>query len=353
MNTILLASCLVGVLLLLLRQDPSSSFSSPEASLIMMQQQLQHTTNSHEDARQSSSSLLQGTPSDTQSRQSKQTQHSAASEVTTKGISDTIPLWHDMTESEQQTALQQVLPYLESFATVLSQTKRDGWRSQERCNITMMGSEWGSHPLCEPPSPYPNCHFVSFGIHRDYSFDTDMATKWTCRGFAADPTVDHKSHLHPLVTFQSLGANTLQENFDLAKLKNPFWTVSMPSVKRFLQLDRINVLKMDCEGCEYALARDILMEDPSFLHKVDQFTFEAHLNSLWMNTTETLYYYAVLFRLMEEAGLQLMMSAIGGCGWDNEEAASYPGLAKIRYPGQGITKLYQRRSCHNYLFARV
>lgn len=26
--------------------------------------------------------------------------------------------------------------------------------------------------------------------------------------------------------------------------------------------DHLDVLKMDCEGCEYALARDILKEDP-------------------------------------------------------------------------------------------
>lgn len=41
-------------------------------------------------------------------------------------------------------------------------------------------------------------------------------------------------------------------------------------LKKFLRYDRIEVLKMDCAGCEYALAQDILLEDPNFLHSVDQ-----------------------------------------------------------------------------------
>ena len=182
-----------------------------------------------------------------------------------------------------------------------------------------------------------------------------MATKWTCCGFVADPTVDHSSHLHLLVISYSLGTNTPRENFDLAKLKNPFWTVSMPSVNRFLQVDRINVLKMDCEGCEYAFDRDILMEEAPFLHKVHQLAFEVHLNSLWMNNTETLYYYTVLSRLMEETGLQLMMLAMGYSRlWmEHEKFQSHLGLMTIRYPGRGMKKLYKRQSCHNYRFARM
>lgn len=33
--------------------------------------------------------------------------------------------------------------------------------------------------------------------------------------------------------------------------------------------------QMDCEGCEYALARDVLAEDPAFFHHVSQFAVES------------------------------------------------------------------------------
>lgn len=65
---------------------------------------------------------------------------------------------------------------------------------------------------------------------------------------------------------------------------------SLPSLVRFLKLPYVDVLKMDCEGCEYALPRDVLMEDPTFFHRVGQISLEIHTSAVWVNSTETLYW---------------------------------------------------------------
>jgi len=76
---------------------------------------------------------------------------------------------------------------------------------------------------------------------------------------------------------------------------------------------------MDREGCEFAVTRDVLLEEPNFFHSVDQFAFEAHLNILWLHDVEQLYYYAMLFKLLREAGLVLAGSKIGCCGPNERE----------------------------------
>jgi hypothetical protein len=280
--------------------------------------------------------------------------------VTTKTIkdNDTINtasnklIWNQLNHEEQSQAMSNVLPYIVDFVAELNITKQDQWWDQKRCaSVIQIGKNWGTHQLCDYPPP--NCHFISFGISSDFSFDTDLAELWNCRGFAADPTIVHKSQLHNKVTFHNIAASTINANMEAKQSKEEWWTTTVPALKRFLKLDRIPILKMDCEGCEYAIARDVLLEEPTFFHSVDQFTFEVHLNILWLNDVEQFYYYAMLFKLLRKAGLVLAGSSIGGCGWDNEKEEVIDELRAIGYPGPGRKQLYSRRSCHEYLFARV
>jgi hypothetical protein len=103
---------------------------------------------------------------------------------------------------------------------------------------------------------------------------------------------------------------------------------------------------------EYSLARDILVEEPDFFHHVDQFTFEVHLNKYWVDDMETFYYLALLFKLLHEAGHEIMGAAIKGCGRPVERYGSMQEFIDMGYPNAGAD-LKGRRSCHEYLFARV
>jgi Methyltransferase domain len=262
-------------------------------------------------------------------------------------------IWDQMNPQEQTQAMANVMPYIIEFVKELNATKQDQWWDFKRCTDIDFGKRGGNHHLCDLPPP--DCVFISFGISMDFSFDTDLADKWDCRGFAADPTVVHQSQLHKKVTFHNIAASTIKENYNNEgqTTKQEWWTTTVPSLKRFLKLPRISILKMDCESCEYALARDILLEEPMFFHSVDQFTFEVHLNTLWLNDVEQFYYYAMLFKLLHDAGLVLAGSSMGGCGWDRETGEVIDEIRAIGYPGPGRTELYTRRSCHDYLFARI
>ena len=100
------------------------------------------------------------------------------------------------------------------------------------------------HRVCNS-TPTPPCTTYSFGISGDYSFDLDVAEKWGCVVFAADPTAVHPAQLHKKVSFHTVGAKMFNDSdntlFDIV--------TSMPVLKKWLRHTHINILKMDCEGC--------------------------------------------------------------------------------------------------------
>jgi len=259
-------------------------------------------------------------------------------------------LWHLMSPSRQTDALAEVMQYMKAHADKLN-TPGPRDKKLGKCNLAPFGSGYGGKFLCEFPSALEgesSCNFISFGIAHDFSFDVDLATKKKCRGFAADPTVIHPSHLEtPFVTFHNIGAKTLHENSQQKGNLGPeWWLTSVPALKRFLRLSKINVLKMDCEGCEYSLARDIIEEEPDFFDYVDQFSFEAHLTKVWMADPETLYYFGLLLKLLDDAGFKLQNFSHGGCSARAEEAGCMDELKAINYP-------CCPNSCHAYLFAKA
>jgi hypothetical protein len=204
------------------------------------------------------------------------------------------------------------------------------------CEVQMFGSGWGKHALCKNKLKKGNCNFYSFGISNDYTFDTDLAQTYSCNGFAADPTITHPSKLHDKVTFHNVGATLLSES------KFPIVT-SLPSLKSWLRHDFIDVLKMDCEGCEYALARDILLENPKFFDQVGQFSVEIHFSKLWLGSQLAEISLAALLQLLQESGFSLAHADITRCASHDEQTGLLPEM--LSFVGTG-------GHCHNYLFSR-
>ena len=112
----------------------------------------------------------------------------------------------------------------------------------------------------------------------------------------------------------------------------------------------IDVLKMDCEGCEYALARDVLAEDPEFFTRVGQFVVEIHTDSRFLRDNNHALALGRLAVLLERAGLRLAGGHITGCAVPSaptETEPCHPLLLEAGYLcGRG-------RNCQNWWFARI
>ena len=211
------------------------------------------------------------------------------------------------------------------------------------CHLKTMGAGWGAHALCDSLRPRSDCTFYSYGISSDYSFDAAVADEWGCQGVALDPSVEHKSKLHPNVTFHMFAARSLDKEADHA------WNhvTTVPGLKKFLGHDKIDILKMDCEGCEYALAEDILREDPTFLRQVDQLAIELHVSQKWLKTDHHALQLGMLYGLAKDAGLNVVDTHFGGCNPVDEAVGCLPLLLDVGFPcDKGMM-------CVDVLFARV
>ena len=213
--------------------------------------------------------------------------------------------------------------------------------------------------VCGPqPVQEDGCRFFSFGIRDDPSFDIHLADEWKCRGLAGDPSITHPSKLSPYVTFHNIGLTMLRSNAEQQRDPEDEWILtSLPQLRKFLGWQFLNIVKLDCEGCEVALARDILAEDPDFLRNVGQISIETHGTRTWVNSTEELYYFALMLPLLEEAGFRLIWSSVFGCGkYEHDlcarEMEGKMGMSCGSRPRNEINKVPIGRSCHDWLWAR-
>lgn len=162
------------------------------------------------------------------------------------------------------------------------------------------------------------------------------------------------------MTFHNIGATVLQDNEERLINKGgaeEWWMTSFPKLRYFLGLEKIDILKIDCEGCEVALSRDMLREDPEFLFKVDQISIETHVTKTWMSTREHIYYFGLMFVLLEEAGFKIEWSSVFGCSKRHEVAGCMPELGKYGWPcghdpWPGHPKVVKGYSCQEFTWKR-
>lgn len=108
---------------------------------------------------------------------------------------------------------------------------------------------------------------------------------------------------------------------------------------------------------EVALSRDILREDPHFLHHVDQISIETHVTKNWMTTREHVYYFGLLLVLLEEAGFVMEWSSVFGCSKRHEVTGCVDELVEFGWPcgydpWPGHPNVVQGRSCQEFTWKR-
>ena len=230
--------------------------------------------------------------------------------------------------------------YKQSIISSSESSRRSLRSSSSTIHRSIQSSpKFHSHTHHLPHSSLDNlCYFLSFGVANDYSFETSLHNLKNCSGISLDPSVDHPIHITPGVIFLKTGANTL------FPLPNGWTSWSVPAFRKWYG-HYLYVLKMDCEGCEYALARDILQDDPSFFHYILQFSIEIHTPKTFMQSYNDIYLLGRLYRLLQEAGLQLVHVDSGSCHPKLEREGCFNLLAETGFlcnPG-----------CRSYLFARI
>lgn len=210
-----------------------------------------------------------------------------------------------------------------------------------KCRIMEYGKETGLQYLCDV-APSPSCRFLSFGVGSEYSFDTNLSATANCRGVGFDPfLINHNAKLSNDFWFVAMGANTL---FPMSSQN--YITASIPALLRWLNWDHLDVLKLDCAGCEFALARDIMLDDPAFLEKVDQLSVRFHITKAYANTDDHLINMGKLFILLRGAGLQLIETNTHGCTHEKEFVGCHAKLAELGY------QCASNQVCQNFLFAK-
>lgn len=227
------------------------------------------------------------------------------------------------------------------------------------CDMVEYGAGWGGHTLCDVAS-YANydryhCHFMSFGISHDYSFDKAVREKTNCKGLAFDPSVQYPSTLTEGVKFFEVGANVLAgAGDDYMPGEAEMVMANVPELAAALGISALDILKMDCEGCEYALAGDIMSSNPRFLHNVSQFAVEIHLSPFWVADDDTALELGKLLHLLEEAGLELIEADLSDCGtWSHTEKPCNSLIEAAALPcGLNWSPNSPDLRCHNLLFSR-
>lgn len=237
------------------------------------------------------------------------------------------------------------LSALREFAKEINTLPNKQSEIEKFCLLRKIGRGWGAHYLCTYGedltrifSLYGNCYFLSFGISTDFSFDRELgAEPFNCKGFAFDPTVDHPANLTNNIVFLKAAAHS-------PVLVKEWSSFSVPGFRNLIN-HPLFVLKMDCEGCEYVLAYDILQDDPSLLERLQQLNIEVHTPKSFLKTENDVYGLGRLYRLLQLAGFQLIHIDDGRCHPAEENLGCLPLLTETGFaclPG-----------CRSFLFAKA
>lgn len=214
-------------------------------------------------------------------------------------------LWEDIPEDQQVNALEELVPYFEKYGLMIGSAFTKNHIAEDQICDSVPNSP---AELCLVPE-MEECSFMSFGVSGTASFESNLAETMQCKGFAVDPLESKDSKLNPSVSFQNFGISKMHEP-EGEKEQKTLWNTTIPAISKFLNVGYTDVLRLDCQGCEIAMMRDILKEDPSFFHHIGQISVKKQTAKAFIDTEEDLYYFGLMFPLLEEAGHHLVKSKV-------------------------------------------
>jgi len=148
----------------------------------------------------------------------------------------------------------------------------------------------GAHTVCNDTafevSRSKPCYIVSIGIARDYGFDSSLHHERGCVILGFDHTVKHSSsafwqkegtyYFTSMISTTTVPADTGEYSIaSLHSKKEVSLDVIIKTAMEVFHVDTVDIVKIDCEGCEWKVLQTLARNTWIPLH-VKQFLFEFH-----------------------------------------------------------------------------
>ena len=144
--------------------------------------------------------------------------------------------------------------------------------------------KWEHHSFCnsDMEKVKDNCLIYSFGLDKSTEWEQRMAKKYGCDVYGFDPTSNFAEDVAPGVKFYKYGLRGVDES-NIAATHSILYDEIDPSRLRTLsqivkilghERRKIDILRLDCEGCEYGVLKQLACGGDS--HLVNQLMIEFH-----------------------------------------------------------------------------
>lgn len=204
------------------------------------------------------------------------------------------------------------------------------------------GKYWEQHSFCtgdleaaseRAKANQQKCLVYSFGIHDSIEWELKMASEFGCDVYAFDPTSKFATNVGPGVTFHKLGlqgrkGDVSQTHSEMYDAIDPEKIRTLGDIRNMLghQTRQIDILRLDCEGCEWGVLEQLACSDDSEL--VDQAMVEMHFQkNLGIASDDDLLIAADAIACLEEKRWGLVSLELSGC--DPLDAEFTPSMHKI------------------------
>ena len=156
-------------------------------------------------------------------------------------------------------------------------------------DATRQGNDW---QLClDDWEPAQGCLVFSVGVGNAWQFDDALATQLGCEVHSFDPTQEllaaHEAHHVPGVHFHFVGLGQTRTSTYGTKGRGAQMQPLPEIMSRWAGKRTIDVLKIDCEGCEWAVLYLLAHEYPNVLRRVRLILIELHVSKRMVKRKST------------------------------------------------------------------